>query len=454
MVRKKWEAPTGKGRYGGSASYGKSKFSTRKHNAAQKQPTRTTSTKSPAQSQPPKTTEIPERPSPRFRIPALFEMPSDDQVSPTKKPMAKGRIRRAKPPRKHSQETGNMSSARDLDDDATSELSSVDFGFDTPRPFLCPMCDEEVDKSVFELFKAKHPRMTIQHQQKFCQTHKRASANKEWLDKGYPDIDWTKMDKRIRNHYDFLRTILNGGKSYYADVLSDKVKSGQNKTRLMSEVNLTPGYYGMRGLRLMSEHLVNGLASELRKRAVQDRLVAARGHMFYIQSVLVPELAVRLIMEDMNGEGSEKVTEEQARTIMNDSTWVGELLNEEVADHVLYEDEEDQENEESQHVEMELREEDEAHITYEHEIKSKEDGEAKPNYRDQNGTDQEEEGVKYIGNSVIHIDDSDKVKSEDQNGGRQEGKDIKSGGNGFNYMKDSDDGSSLSDHSDSEFEDI
>lgn len=474
MVMKRWEASKEKGVYGVRTGYRKAKVSAAKTSvlfpnkdiAAQKQQVRTTSTKSPARSQIPTTVEIPERPSPKLRIPLLLDTPSDDQVSPTKKPMVKPRIRRAKPPRKRLQETGDVSSAFDLEDDETSELaaadttmhgspgsllSSVDSGFDTSRAVLCPMCDKQVDKSVFEEFKAKHPIMTFHHEQKFCQTHKRASANKEWQDKGYPDIDWTTMDKRIRNHYDFLRTILNGGKSYYANVFSEKIKSGQNKTLLRSEGNLTPGYYGMRGLRLMSEHLVNDLSSELRKRAVQDRLVSARGHMFYVQSVLVPELAVRLIMEDMNQEGTEKVTEEQARIIMKDSVWVGELLNEEVADRVLYEDEED---EESQHDETELREEDEAHIRYEHESKSKHKGEDKPNYGDQGSTDQEDEGVKYTGNAVIHTSNSDKVKSEDQKDAKQEGKDIKSDGNGIDHMKDADDDSSLSDLADSEFEDI
>ncbi|KAK3947790.1 RTC4-like domain-containing protein [Pseudoneurospora amorphoporcata] len=315
-----------------------------KHIAAKKQQIRAPSTKSRTTLQLPTNVEIPERPSPKLRIPRLFDALSGDKVSPIKKPMKKPKIRRAKPPRNRSQEAGDMSSGYDLEDDEISEravaadttipgspdspLSSLDSTFESSRVVLCPMCDEEVDKSFFEGFKAKNPRMTLHQEQQFCHSHKRDSANKEWLDKGYPDIDWTVMDKRIKKHYNTLRSI----------------KSGQNKTLLKSDGNLTPGYYGMRGLRIMLEHLVNKFSSELWKRAVQDRLVSKRGYMVYVQSVLVPELAVRLIMEDMNQEGIEKVTEEEARTIMKDSIWVGELLNEEDADHVLYEDEEDEES--------------------------------------------------------------------------------------------------------------
>ncbi|KAK3947006.1 hypothetical protein QBC32DRAFT_319352 [Pseudoneurospora amorphoporcata] len=84
-------------------------------------------------------------------------------------------------------------------------------------------------------------------------------------------------------------------------------------------------------------------------------------------------------MENMNQEGTEKVTEEQARTIIKDSIWVGELLNEEDADHALYEDEED---EESHNDERGLSDEDEAHLRYEYESKLKHDDEDKLKYED------------------------------------------------------------------------
>lgn len=198
---------------------------------------------------------------------------------------------------------------------------------------VCPMCNEDVDPDLLENFKRKHPRMTIDQEQRFCQLHKRNSAKTAWDKNGYPDIRWSALDARIAKRYDFLRNILEGGKSYYGDVFSKKVRDGQYKTLLKSEENLTPGYYGIRGLRAMSENIVAEFSTLLRKRAVKDRLVSARGHTAYVQSVLVPELTVQLIMEDMD------VDEEEARSIMKESVWVGELLNEEVADVIMSDDE-------------------------------------------------------------------------------------------------------------------
>ncbi|KAK4449247.1 RTC4-like domain-containing protein [Podospora aff. communis PSN243] len=202
------------------------------------------------------------------------------------------------------------------------------------RP-VCPMCYEVVDSALLAQFKVNRPYMTLQEEQQFCLLHKKTSAKEAWLDKGYPDISWSRLESRINEQHRFLRTILEGGKSHFGDIFSEKVKTGQNKTLLKSEESLTPGYYGGRGLRAMSENLVNNFSSLLRRRAVEDRLVSARGHTAYVQSVLVPELTVRLIMEDMD------VDAEEARLIMAESKWVGELLNEEVADIVLSEEEED-----------------------------------------------------------------------------------------------------------------
>ncbi|KAH7634752.1 RTC4-like domain-containing protein [Sordaria sp. MPI-SDFR-AT-0083] len=420
------------------------------HIAAQKQRTPTSSTKPSAQFKIPPKAEIPERPSPKLRLPKSFGAPSGDQASPTKKPKEKGKIRRAKPPRKPSRETGDMSSAYDLEDDETLELGAADTTmlgstdsplssldsstFETSRVIRCPICDEELDEFSKDELKARRTRMTLHQEQQFCQSHKKRSAKKEWEDRGYPDIDWTVMDKRIRKQNDFIRFILNGGKSYYANVFSDRIKSGQNKTLMKSDANLTPGYYGMRGLRVMSEHIVNKFSAELRKRAVQDRLVSARGYMVYVQSVLVPELAVRLIMEDKE-KTDEKLTAEQARTIMKDSIWIGELLNEEDADHVLYEDEEE---DEIQAEEMGLGDEDETHLEDESKVKHEDQDSIKHGSH-------EEEKIMPNDHDVIDISDNDKVKSDDQNGANQDGNDIKSNGNGTGYiMYEDDDDSSLS----------
>ncbi|KAK5657097.1 hypothetical protein OQA88_3625 [Cercophora sp. LCS_1] len=235
----------------------------------------------------------------------------------------------------------------DLDDD-DSPLRLDRISISPPRsPILtssrnaCPMCGEEVNQTLLENFKRKHPRMTLHVEQKFCLHHKKTSAKETWLESGYPDINWGTLEKRIAEQHGYLKSILQGTKCYYGDMFSQKIKSGQNKTMLKSEENPTPGYYGTRGFRVMSEIIVSNFSSLLRKRAVQDRLVSARGHTAYVQAVLVPELAVQLIKEDMS------VGAEEARSIMNESVWVGELLNEEVADVVLSDGDNDDDDDKS-----------------------------------------------------------------------------------------------------------
>ena len=66
----------------------------------------------------------------------------------------------------------------------------------------------------------------------------------------------------------------------------------------------------------------------LKKRLPHDPVMSARGFTAYVQSVLVPELVVRLIMEDMD------VDVEKGREILADSVSAGELLNEEIKDVV------------------------------------------------------------------------------------------------------------------------
>lgn len=199
---------------------------------------------------------------------------------------------------------------------------------------VCPMCNERVDRELLDRF-TKDRRMTIAQQQKFCQDHKLKSARDTWTDKGYPDIDWYQLETRISKHHGILKDILRGGASHYGDRFARKVKAGKSKTVLKTKQSLTPGYYGIRGLRLMTEDIIKRFSSLLREQAVRDRLVSARGHTAYVQAVLVPELTVRLIMEDMD------VSEEEARSILQASIWIGDLLNEEDGDVVPNEDEDD-----------------------------------------------------------------------------------------------------------------
>ena len=193
---------------------------------------------------------------------------------------------------------------------------------------VCPMCNLPVEQSLLDDFSKTHKRMGIVQQQKFCDLHRRLSARDQWIERGYPEIDWLRLDLRISKHHDFLRDILRGKPSHFTDVFYRTVKSGGNKTMLKTEESLTPGYYGPRGQRAISDNIIKNFSDLLHERAIEDRLIAARGDAAYLQSVLVPEVAVRLIMEDMDLDAVE------ARSTLVGSASIGELLNEDKEDAV------------------------------------------------------------------------------------------------------------------------
>ncbi|KAI0842291.1 hypothetical protein F5Y06DRAFT_285060 [Hypoxylon sp. FL0890] len=210
-----------------------------------------------------------------------------------------------------------------VSDDELGDVSVEGTAATTAR---CPMCHEVVDAELLAQH-SDHGRMNIRKQTAFCRLHKRQTALSARSQRGYPKINWKTLDTRLEKHQGMLKGILEGTRqSYYRQVLRENVESGKNRTLLKTADSLTPGYYGPRGLRAMTEYIMRTLSSVVRKRAVEDRLVSARGYTGYVQVVLVPELAVRLIMEDMD------VTEEDARKIMQDSIEFGELLHEDAGD--------------------------------------------------------------------------------------------------------------------------
>lgn len=75
------------------------------------------------------------------------------------------------------------------------------------------------------------------------------------------------------------------------------------------------------------------LASFVGDASKKDGLIALGGVAAFIQTVLVPELGVRLIMEDMN------VREAKARIILDESREIGEKLNMDEFTEDIYDEE-------------------------------------------------------------------------------------------------------------------
>ncbi|KAL2848695.1 RTC4-like domain-containing protein [Aspergillus pseudodeflectus] len=197
---------------------------------------------------------------------------------------------------------------------------------EAPREYLCPMCNEPVDPGLLIKFEAQ-PRQRFRDQQAFCNSHKKSSIEDQWVAKGYPTIDWENFDERIQAHFNDLEKLLApGSSSYYRNVLISTLKSGKAKNFALtlagdSLETISCGYYGTRGSGIMLDAITARFSRKLTRLAKEDKIITQAGPVGYSQSVLVPELAVRLIKEDM------KVDEETARQIMRESIDLGEKVN-------------------------------------------------------------------------------------------------------------------------------
>ena len=190
-----------------------------------------------------------------------------------------------------------------------------------PLGKTCPWCGEKVDNELLQKF-SKGKRLNVRQQSQFCRKHKKKSATDTWEQKGYPQIHWPALHERLAEHSDFLLGLVEGKPSHYRSIHAENIEKGKSRA-MKSEDNLIPGYYGPRGFSVMSDYVVGRYGELLKKRAIDDRVIAGRGSAAFIQSVLVAELAVQLIMGDMD------VQEEEARLIMEESKRLGEIVNDE-----------------------------------------------------------------------------------------------------------------------------
>ncbi|KAI9776889.1 MAG: hypothetical protein M1839_009337 [Geoglossum umbratile] len=178
----------------------------------------------------------------------------------------------------------------------------------------CPMCGVEIEKAWLGGWKLGK-RSSYRQKKKFCLFHRCKSAKIEWTRRGYPKIDWEFLPTRFKNFRPALDQVLSKG------VQSDNFprKPGPSIT---DQITLaTAGYYGSRGLDLMTNYIALSYAHQIRAVAPRHTLIIDSGVASYILTVLAPELATQLIKDDMG------ISEEQARVVLRESTELGELLN-------------------------------------------------------------------------------------------------------------------------------
>ncbi|KAL7799126.1 RTC4-like domain-containing protein [Trichoderma ceciliae] len=254
------------------------------------------------------------------------EATPESPPSPRAKFVMPAQLSDFKPPKTTS--AGSMDND-DLSDGSSSTLSSLgplfpdkDGEEDDDAEALCPWCGATVDVKQLEEF-SKGKRLNVWMQTEFCKAHKKKSAMATWKSRSYPQVKWARLEKRFKNHQERLLSIINGEESHYRTVLADKIELGQARS-MKKEKNLNPGYYGPRGFNIMCDYLVKEFSDMLKKKAIHDKVIAGRGPAAFIQSVLVAELGVQLIMEDMH------VSMEEARGILEESKALGELVHAEI----------------------------------------------------------------------------------------------------------------------------
>ncbi|KAF2159316.1 hypothetical protein M409DRAFT_60901 [Zasmidium cellare ATCC 36951] len=247
--------------------------------------------------------------------------------------------------------SSSLSSARTTPD--PEELQVLDLPHATPyKPMVdCSYCGQPIEKFVVEEFEDKYNiggDLSFKWKRRFCKFHRKQEAQDIWRERSYPTIEWTGLERRMRKHNAFLVDILNDRKSsHYRQTLKDKVKPRTKGIRQAynaametkdggSRPGASVGYYGPKGEKIMTDHIISSLADDIRKQAKKDKLVASSGVQGgvsgFVQAVLVPHLAEQLIKEDMKLTGD---WSSQARDIITDSCEVGEILFPEVEDGVV-----------------------------------------------------------------------------------------------------------------------
>ena len=206
---------------------------------------------------------------------------------------------------------------------------------------LCPMCKHSVLKADIDL-PSNPSKLSPSKRQKFCYDHRIRDAKNSWAERGYPDIAFDSLGSspRLRKHVKTLLSMIQRkSSSFYLAALDDAVTAANgNQTAIKRYFDVTAlttihnGYYGPRGAKVISAAIAEDpeLSKALKKATKSDKSLRLAGAGRAIDCVLLPEILVRLVVEDMRlGTGSgakRKNAEEEARKVLEESVDVGLML--------------------------------------------------------------------------------------------------------------------------------
>jgi hypothetical protein len=118
---------------------------------------------------------------------------------------------------------------------------------------VCPMCKEPVEAGFLREF-SKGMTLKVRQQRLFCQAHKKQTAKVDWVEKGYPNIDWDAFDERLQRHFSALKKTLAPEEppSFYRNMLESTLTNGKQSDLRLTILSdgldsMSCGYYGPRG---------------------------------------------------------------------------------------------------------------------------------------------------------------------------------------------------------------
>ena len=229
----------------------------------------------------------------------------------------------------------------DDDDFLVSTPGKDNCGADKPR---CPTCHEPVEQSLLDEWRAARPRFdkSSRDQAMFCNAHQRETAKASYKKRGYPDIDWVSLPKRVKKLDGMIEELLGDDgtspdSSVFAKEYAELVKTGRERTLLQASTvegngfngnsscgGLSPGYYGPRAVAIIDRDVMKRFAGSIRRKAVKNALLSVRGKTMFIYRVIVPAVVARLVMKDLGYDF------ERAREVMAESAEIGRLVCEDL----------------------------------------------------------------------------------------------------------------------------
>jgi RTC4-like domain len=192
----------------------------------------------------------------------------------------------------------------------------------SPKIRKCPFCRQVLAASFTE-----KPPTIARAKYGYCRRHDNVTIIEEGKKQGYPSkIDFTGLRKRVLERLSVVNEVVkNPSESEYYKTLK-KASGNRSVVQPMTMINvfdeLQPGYYGPRGREIISDTVLKKMGDSIRKTdAIFEELRFCGGVTEFISSIVVPEIGVRLVMEDRG------LKREEAVKVMRRSVPYGNIVN-------------------------------------------------------------------------------------------------------------------------------